>query len=264
MYFTQKDGVKTHFDVWDIGTKNDTLFLHGNLASNRWWQPLLSHMPKTQNVSRAICAEWRGCGLSDAPRSESELKPEVLSQDMSALIDSELERKSKINIVGHSTGGLIGTILACSNPQRISSLVLIDSVGPTGVKFEPDFLKLFDTMQSDKATCTQVLMSTVHGVDTNTFYFARLADDAYAMAEHNWRGVLNGLTGIDIREKLKKVTCPVLVLHGEHDAVCPKEDAKVYGDLLPNARYVELDGRGHCPIVEDPARVAFLLSEFLN
>ena len=55
----------------------DTLFIHGNLGSNRWWYPSLEiWKSQPQGQGRMILAEWRGCGQSGAPASEAELHPE--------------------------------------------------------------------------------------------------------------------------------------------------------------------------------------------
>lgn len=267
MYFTQPDGVKTHYDVWDVGlnTGRDILFLHGNLGSNRWWTPFLSHLPQAkQNTSRAIFAEWRGCGLSDAPKSEDDLHPKGMAADMARLIEFVTESQKPVDVIGHSTGGIIGACLAMLRPEKIARLVLIDSVGPRGVQFEPDFLKIFDTMKTNRDVLSQILLSTVHGVETNTAFYSSLVDDAFQMAPHNWRGVLNQLCDLDITSELKGIVCPTLILQGEHDQVCPMDGAVLYREFLPQSQLTVLSGRGHCPIVEDASATANLVVNFLR
>lgn len=267
MYFSQPDGVKTHYDVWDIGlnTGRDVLFLHGNLGSNRWWLPFLSHLPQLrENTSRAILAEWRGCGLSDAPEAEDQLHPKGMAADMARLVDFVCGTRDRVDVIGHSTGGIIGVCLAILHPEKISRLILIDTVGPRGVKFEPDFLEIFDTMKTNRDVLAQVLLGTVYGVDTKTPFFSSLVDDASQMASLNWRGVLSQLTDIDLTAELKKVRCPTLILQGEHDQVCPMEGAQVYREILPQSQLTVLHGRGHCPIVEDAGTIAQLVVDFLR
>ena len=83
-------------DIFEGLMPVDTLFIHGNLASNVWWRPTIEVLEKRlekrqQNDDfgnaeplfrgRLICAEWRGCGLSTPPNDCSELQPAALARD---------------------------------------------------------------------------------------------------------------------------------------------------------------------------------------
>jgi len=55
-----------------------------------------------------------------------------------------------------------------------------------------------------------------------------------------------------------------LVLHGDADVIVPVENGRALAARLPNARFVELPGRGHNVQLEDPATVNRLVLEFLE
>ena len=62
-------------------------------------------------------------------------------------------------------------------------------------------------------------------------------------------------------EGLERVTCPVTVLWGTRDMVLPVTGAKRAGEQMPAARVERLQGLGHFPMFDDPARVASAVLE---
>ena len=72
------------------------------------------------------------------------------------------------------------------------------------------------------------------------------------------------LRATDLRALLPSIQQPVLVLHGERDAVTPCAAGKALSDSLPNARFQMLPGAGHAPFLSDLNAVATMLQEFLH
>jgi pimeloyl-ACP methyl ester carboxylesterase len=61
------------------------------------------------------------------------------------------------------------------------------------------------------------------------------------------------------------LTMPLLMIQGEEDRVTPVADnAARLAQAVPQARLTMLDGCGHLPELEDPARVNELVREFLS
>ena len=77
-------------------------------------------IPELSKHFRVIVHDHRGCGQSDKPLMRYSV--EQMAQDVLALMDAlEIERP---HLLGHSTGGAIGQILAIESPQRLAKLVL--------------------------------------------------------------------------------------------------------------------------------------------
>ena len=234
----------------------DTLFIHGNVASNTWWEPTLSELKKRKPEGRKlegrfIAAEWRGCGRSGPPRAESELSPKVLAQDYLALLDAMGIKKAVA--VGHSTGGAIALCAALQDPSRFEKIVLLDSVGATGVQFAPETFEAFTQMSQNREFCAAVMGGTIHGNDPASPLFQRIVDDAFGIAKLNWHGVPRQLQNFNISKEIGSIRVPVLVLHGELDPVIPVETAKTLAAALPNSRLEIFPNQGHSPNVENPS-----------
>jgi 3-oxoadipate enol-lactonase len=259
-----QNGISVNCEVHNGILPFDTLFIHGNMASNRWFYPtleILRERARPHYKGRMILAEWRGCGGTTAPKDKSELQPDVLAQDYLQLLD-QLDVK-QAGLVGHSTGGLIALMAMAERPQVFSRTVLLDSVGATGVRFTKEAFAAFQQMSEDRGICAAILGSTIYGNDPSSLFFQELVDDAFHMSPLIWLGIPRTLNEIDVHEKIKNIPVPTLILRGEFDQVISRESSEELAAILPQGRYQELPNHGHCLNVEDPAKFVSLLNEFL-
>lgn len=242
----------------------DTVFLHGNLASNRWWHPAVEVWKKNSHPGMQgslILAEWRGCGKSAAPESESELEPEILAEDYIALLKKLGIKKSCL--VGHSTGGLISLIAMIKAPELFERAFLLDPVSASGVQFEQPMYDAFTEMSKSRDFCAMVMGGTIHNNKADSDFFRGIVDDTFGVAKAIWHGVPKALHKVNITSDLKKIHHPVLVAHGEFDTLLPIEKSREMANLLPNGSFLELKGHGHSTNVENPEFFVKTVNDFL-
>ena len=67
----------------------------------------------------------------------------------------------------------------------------------------------------------------------------------------------------DYRDAFRKVTVPVLVIHGQDD-LQPAAWSRSFAELFPNHRMVEIAGAGHFVFADQPAQFAAAVKEFLG
>jgi len=73
-----------------------------------------------------------------------------------------------------------------------------------------------------------------------------------ALDPATFHGACDALATLDIRDQLRSVTVPVLVLVGEQDEATPPPMARELALGLPDARLVELPGCAHVPQLQAP------------
>ncbi|MCO5141471.1 MAG: alpha/beta hydrolase [Oligoflexia bacterium] len=264
MPFFSSDGFNMHYEIVENLLPMDTLFIHGNLASNRWWQPAISQWQKQAKPDfkgRAILAEWRGCGKSTGPNLEKELKLEGLASDYINLLNDL--KCNQVNIIGHSTGGLIAIEALLQKPSLFHKALLLDPVGAKGISFGPEMYDAFTAMSQDKSVAEAVILGTIHQAELSPELREGIVNDCFGIHPLIWHGVPKMLSAIDYREKVKAIKTPITILHGEKDAVLPKEDSLELASLLSNGKFYEINGRGHCTNVEDPSLFVMLSNEYL-
>ncbi len=254
-----------HYEVYPNILPVTTLFLHGNLASNRWWTPVKetwASRGKGKDWSGSmIVAEFRGCGKSTAPKSLQDVDMHVFARDFNALVESL--NLGSINLVGHSTGGLICALMMSARPDLYNKQVLLDPVGINGVTFDDAMLGAFEQMKKDEGLTAAVIGSTIFKNDPNNPFFKNvIVKDAQAAVQSVGPWVLQALKGFKTGEQLKSVRKPTLVVHGEHDVLLPMADSMEMA-LIMNGEFKILKGCGHCAIVESPEAFVEIAHGFL-
>jgi pimeloyl-ACP methyl ester carboxylesterase len=63
---------------------------------------------------------------------------------------------------------------------------------------------------------------------------------------------------------VEQIRLPALVIHGDQDLIVPVENGRMLAERLPRVEYVEVPGRGHNLMLEDPKTFARLVLEFLG
>lgn len=63
---------------------------------------------------------------------------------------------------------------------------------------------------------------------------------------------------VDVCDLARRVTCPVLVAHCEHDRAVPMDEGRRLAALIPNAEFLTLPGANHVPVTGTPAFDLFM------
>ncbi len=262
--FKTAQNININYDVFPGLLPATTLFIHGNLASNRWWMPTVEIL-KSQGQNLAgnfICAEFRGCGSSSVPQSEGEVTMKNFANDFIQLVRSF--KLSPINLVGHSTGGLIAAMMLAEAPELFHKAYLLDPVGAEGVKFDPAMIQAFEAMKADKNLTGVVIGSTILNNNPESSFFKDiLVEDAFKGVKAVGHLVLKALDGLDVRESLKAAPHPVMVVHGDQDNLLPRSESEKLAKLFKNGKFEVLPGCGHCANIENPALFTQKFSQFL-
>jgi pimeloyl-ACP methyl ester carboxylesterase len=177
-----------------------------------------------------------------------------MALDLLGLMDAlDLE---KAHICGLSMGGMIAQTLAIEHPERVLSLISMEST--TG---EPDLPPakpepagaLFTAPPMDRegyiAHMARVFRAFSGGSDAFDEAMERelsaIAFDRSLYPLGFVRQFSAILASGGRREALKTVTVPALVIHGADDPLLPLEHGKDTADAIPGARLLVVEGLGH-------------------
>jgi pimeloyl-ACP methyl ester carboxylesterase len=182
----------------------------------------------------------RGIGKSkSAMTSESDLRFETYVNDVVAWISKFKPdtRFSKIFLLGHSEGSLIGMIAA--NKIKISGLISIAGVGISADKLLQEQLKdklpqqLLD--ESNKILDSLLSGKTVSNVNPNLMAIYRPSVQPYMIS---W---IKYDPGIEI----KKLKIPVLIIQGSTDIQVHVDNAKILATSKSDAKLLIIDKMNH-------------------
>ncbi len=239
-----------------------TIFVHGNLASGVWWKPCLRDLPQTKRSS-AYLLDLLGHGRSSDPTSPAEMRPDFLAKNLNAFVEGlKLDR---VNLVGHSAGGLISALALSARPDLYISALLVAPVGAEGVHFGIGVLESFKRARDDSSWRHQVMSAAVNQqwpdrkdlIDHMSADFLRSSKKAgFWMIEQS--------TGFSFKSLLKNTGLAGRVLCGEHDLIIPSKDSVALAQIL-GFDFEILSEFAHCPNTEDPVRFQkLMMSHFLS
>ena len=105
------------------------LFVHGNVSSSLFWQPLMLALPESY---RPLAIDMRGFGNSDPEPVDASRGLRDYADDLAAVIDA-LGLES-VHLIGWSMGGGVVLQYLADRPvtHRVASLTLEDPVSPFG------------------------------------------------------------------------------------------------------------------------------------
>lgn len=233
--------------------KDDVLFLHGNLASHRWWGPTVREWKKLGSLGAGslILTDWRGCGKNPDWAQDDSFSIQDLAHDHLAYL--EKSGRGQVSLVGHSLGGLIALQMMILEPKRFKKAVLLDPVGADGVIFDDSMYEAFRQMAASPELTRTVILSTIENGDKLEDEFkTEIGRDAYKAVRGIGTSVLEILKSVDLGEAARRVNVPTLILHGAKDQVIPQADSEKLASLIPQAKLEILPNQGHCWNVEDP------------
>lgn len=248
-----------HDEVRKNSSPRDILFVHGNLASRHWWYPVME-MAETRfktipgKTGSMVVADMRGCGLSSNPTPEK-MNVEDIINDFIAV--AEKNNLKNVLVVGHSAGGLISSILLARRPDLFTAGLLVDPVGPTGLKNVPEDIDAkYQMMAESRDVATYVVGLTIHGNDaTKEFFKTTIMDDSMIALKNSGVSLVKALMGLDYSAEISKVKQPVTIFHGTHDWVLDEANATDLQKLMVNSKFINLPDNGHCMNYENPERL---------
>ena len=250
---TTSDGTEIFYKDW--GSGQPIVFSHGwPLSADDWDTQMLFFLDRGYRV---IAHDRRGHGRSTQDVVGHDL--DHYADDLAALT-AHLDLHNAIH-VGHSTGGgEVVRYLARHGESRVDCAVLISAVPPLMVQTEANPngspKSVFDDFQTQLAANRSVFY---RAVPSGPFYgFNRPgAEPSEALIANWWRqGMMGGakahydgivaFSQTDFTEDLRKITVPVLVMHGDDDQIVPYADsAPLTAKLLHNATLNTYEGFPH-------------------
>lgn len=248
------------------GSRPLVLLVPGYTGSKEDFLPLLR--PLADAGYRAVAIDQRGQFESAWATSPAGYSLQALAEDVCQLVAELAPAESRVHLVGHSLGGLVGRAAVLAKSELFDSFTLMSS-GPDAVTGQRRTL-----LDAGELVLAKRGMA---GLWSQLEFSAR-ADPKYARSSPALRAFLRtrfmatdpvGLrvmgqelrTERDRTAELAGTGLPMLVLHGESDdAWTPPVQTEMARRL--GAAHAVIAGAAHSPAVENPAATLRALLDF--
>jgi pimeloyl-ACP methyl ester carboxylesterase len=279
--YVERDGVKVHYEVFGDGDPTVMLLPTWSIIHSRHWK---LQVPDLARRHRVVTFDGRGNGRSDRPAGAEAYRPAEFTANALAVLDATGTERAVL--VALSLGATWALELGALHPERVAGIVFI---GPG--------LPLAAMSQDRRAHAFTERLDTTDGwARFNQHYwrehhreFLEFFMSQIFTEPHSTKPVEDGVgwgletdpetliaTQLGPRlhggpvfdpdgaaELASRLRCPVLVVHGDEDAVRPWAGGSRLAELA-GGTLVTIAGGGHAPHVRDPVHFNLLLREFIG
>ncbi|WP_431271437.1 alpha/beta fold hydrolase [Dankookia sp. P2] len=235
------------------------VLLHGIGGAS--WAPVLPAL------APARVLDWPLPGYAGSP-----MPPETSFAAWAGLLRDRLDAEGipRIDLIGHSIGGMLALDFALRFPERVRGLVLYATTPAFGGR-DPAFAEAFlaerlaplGAGQDMPALAESSIRPMLRPGTPDAL--VQLAVDAMAAApEAAYRAAVRCLTTFNRRDDLGRLAAPTLLVAGEADPLAPPKTMERMRDAIRDARLAVLPGCSHLAHLEDPAGFNAAVQGFLH
>jgi len=254
------------------GEGSPLVFVHGGFVDSAMWAPQVEHFSSRY---RLITYDLRGhgrTGVSDL----STCTMATFADDLGGLLDA-LEVENPI-LCGLSLGGMIAQEYAVRYPDKLKALILADTAVSVSLTLN-DKLQRY-VLFPRWAMLLTIRMMSVEKFTRFSFGLARVtrSEGWFGKDESTRDYVERRMLQMDDGEYLKiygaiyafkllpleRITCPVLVLNGEHESKSVFRHTEEILRRVSQAEARVVPGAGHTSNMENPEGFNQLVDEFVN
>ena len=267
MSFFELDGMKLFYELRGNPEGEETiLFLNGVMASTNSWYVLSK--PFEEMGYQVLLHDFKGQLKSDKPQGPYTFNEHA---DEAVKLMDHLGIQ-KAHLVGTSYGGEVAMRLAMHYPERVQSMVVIDSTSEktaVGSAFVSSW-KL-PALAGDGESFFNTLMPSIYGekfIKENKEFLAKRAKVTKGIGQDYLSGQVtlydSFLQDVQMsKEELQSIKAPSLIVCGEQDILKTPEESLRIHHHISGSEYVTLPECGHVSIFEKPNEVTTLLLGFI-
>jgi proline iminopeptidase len=280
---------KTYYRITNPkGKKTPFLMLHGGPGSTHNSFELFDNLA-IQDDRPIIMYDQIGCGLSSIPNGHTELWNKEFWVSELENVREKLGLK-KIHLMGQSWGGMLAIIYLCdTNPKGVLSVTLSSTLSSASL-WERETHRLIRLMDEKKQAIIYDAeikndFSSKKAKEAMEEYYHRYifgpwhegkdpecltrlkpdSSECYKVAWGDSEFLPTGtLKDYEYTDKLKNITCPVLLCSGANDESTPYQNKMMYDHITTKKRWHLYQNSRHMSYYEEHALYIKNLSDFLN
>jgi proline iminopeptidase len=282
------NGVRLYYRVAGVGVAGapPVVFLHGGPGQGSYHFAALEG-PRMERSLRMVYLDQRGSGRSERPWNRA-YSMDLLVEDLEAV--RKILGVERIALIGHSFGGTLALEYASRYPRHVAALVFADGLwdapeqvrlrcDETNARFPGAAARLLGDSAGRAAASDREcdwfwrLPDAEREAMNNALMFPdsavriRLDSVQAASGERNTGELGNALFRAGLLRyrftAMQRLSMPVLVIVGRHDAAAVPASLRELARRLPNARYLEYENAGHFVYLDEPDRFARDVAAFV-
>lgn len=262
---TAPDGVSLAVRTYGNPQGRAIIFIHGFAQCHLAWSRQLGD-PDLARDFHMVAYDLRGHGGSGMPVGcEWYYEDKLWADDLAAVM--EAARAERAVLVAWSYGGrVVSDYVRVHGQDRLAGIVYVGAVTKSASAFWGPAMKITGDMLSEDISAN---IAATRQFVRNCFASEPAPDVIETILAYNMMippkvraGILN--RSRNEGDMLPLLRVPVLVAHGEKDAIVLAASAAFTASAVPGARLSLYEGIGHAPHIEDAGRFNRELAAFVR
>lgn len=249
--------------LWPWTTSTPVFMIHGFARNAAVWTRWLPRLCENHRVYRVTLP---GMGGTQIPPPGFVWSVAALRQAFTELLDHfELER---VHFVGESAGGMLGALFAAEFPERVASLIAVETPLRRGTALRKEHnlghssfagtMEQYGMEEYCRRTIDARLDTNKASIELIEWYIAQIAKTPDEVGI-SFKAFVDTL---DLEPSLNLLRIPVLLLCGDKSRVITPDQVDILRRNLPNIDIRIFDGYGHGINVLEPERCALAATDF--
>lgn len=256
------EGKTVYYETYGEGAP--LLLLNGIMMSCGSWKEFIEPLSANNTL---ILLDMLDQGKSDKMTGPYDHAVQV--RLVNALLDHLAVEK--VGIAGISYGSEIGLEYAIAHPDRVERLMLFNATAATG-PWLGDIGTAWNMAAGNGEayyyTAIPVIYSPKFYKEHNDWMEHRKSVLFPVFSDANFIGSMIRLTdssaNYDVRDSLKDVSCPTLIVSCQQDYLTPMDEQKYLAEHIRDSHYVIIPDSGHASMYERPMLFTSLIIGFAN
>ncbi len=244
------------------------MFIHGIAVCSAYWEPLMPAGFRDGQPWISVSLPVHAPSVGPSGFSRTDVVPEMFNSLNGAVLDQVVPGREVV-VVGHSTGGFAGLCLALDRPDRVLGVISMGGfadgqwvglegdmqlmarkeklgfLGPAALRVTAWLTTRWPWLQARAASMFAHDRRAFLNDGPSRLALKAMRDDARIQDQDQLIEFFAGIRDVDIWDRVKDISQPVMVFTGEFDPVIPREKTLRLARTLPRSSLLLYPGVGH-------------------
>lgn len=254
MPYFENQGARLYYE--ERGQGKPLIFLHGASWDMRQWERQIAHFSSSYRV---IALDARGHGQSSLPPGN--VPPDIFWQDVIAMMD--FLGLPKAIICGLSMGGHVAIQVAIYAGERVERIILIGAICTNQFNYFERIVLPINRFSLRLMPMSWIAWSISMGMGNFNPAAKPYVRKVVGSLNHDvFNRVWKAVTSMESRDRLSKITCPTLILIGDHDSMTQRQQQYIH-EHIQNSKLVTIKNAHHGTNLDNPEQVEEEIEKFL-